>query len=389
MTRKGQTVRIRRLITAAALCLALPISASAADTVSTTTDPATGDVAHDVYTVHGVVVQRIALESTFVLVGADGSALAIAAPTSPPIGHRAVLRVQRVGATIREVSLVRLGPFVPDVHIRGAVTFVSPHQRRYTLSQGGASIAIRHRLRGALPALDTVVTVGTRITRTGALVERRLIPDGEEGGSLQAVGTLEDVVPPTGDPIITSTEELTSGCPFGCIVVSGDDQGGPDTIPIALTSQGLLDRSDADPLRAAPPLATAAAAVWSVFADIAQRFRTLAGAAAHHGPTQPIVEIGWNQVENVPAIAARTMPAPSSVRVCEASGNDYGLVTAAACPAGTTARRSSTEALTRVANTGAACVTGLTLSSATTVYVTGEAGCISSDTDVSAPVTLK
>jgi hypothetical protein len=339
--------------------------ANAAGTgVGTTTDPFTGDAGTQVYTVHGVVVHRIPLENTFVLAAADGTMLAISGQTLPPFGRRAVVRVQRVGATVQEVTLVRVGTFVPDVHLHGTVSFVSPRGRRYTLSAGGASIGIRHRLKGQIPALGSVVTLGARETADGLLVERRLIEVGGTAAAVQAVGTLEGVIPPTTDPVLTSTEDLTSGCPNGCIVISGDDQGSAgDAIPIALTTSAF-----------SPSIQSAASAVHQ--------------AAKKPGGGQPIVVAGWNKVTNKPSFAVRPTATSAPVSACGAAGGDYAIVTSGACPSGSTTKRVSTSSLTKVTNLGSACVTGLALSGTATVYATGPAACIDAPPPAT-PVTLK
>jgi hypothetical protein len=370
-------------------------SARATETgVGTTTDPFSGAAGAQVYTVHGVVVHRIALESTFVLAGADGTMLAITGQTLPPFGRRAVVRVQRVGATIQEVSVVRIGAFVPDVHLHGTVSFVSPRGRRYTLSAGGASIGIRHRLKGSIPALGSVVTVGARETAGGLLVERRVIQDEGSTTALQAVGTLDGVIPPTTDPVLTSTEELASGCPNGCIVISGDDQGGAgDSIPIALTASGIrVPAADVAARPLARPPAFTALALWSVFTAISQQIQSAASAVEQAGKkpkgNQPIVVAGWNQVTNKPGFTVRTTAVSAPVAACSVADGDYAIVTSSACPSGTTRRHVSTGSLIKVTNPGSACVTGLTLYGTTTVFVTGAAGCIDV-TPPSAPVTLK
>lgn len=349
-------------------------TAHAADPgAGTTTDPFTGVVGPQAYTVHGVVVHRIPLESTFVLAAADGSMLAISGQMLPPFGRRAVLRVQRVGATVQEVSLVRVGAFVPFVHLRGTVSFVSRLGRRYTLSAGGASIGIRHRLKGTIPALGSVVRIGARETADGLLIERRVIDGGGPAAQVEAVGTLDAVIPPTTDAVLTSTEELTSGCPNGCIVISSDDQGGAgEAVPVALA-------------------ATVPDPSWSALAAADEQIQTVASTAKQAGKkpvnTQPVVLAGWNQVTNKPSFAVRRTVLPAPVTACSAPGGAYAIITGGACPSGTTRNPVPTSSLIKVRNIGTACVTGVTRGTAT-VYATGPAACIDAQL-VSAPVTLK
>ncbi len=204
--------------------LLLAPAALAATPPPTTTNPLSYGQRGRIYTVHGVVVHRAPLLGRYVLVNRRGDVLAVATQGRlPRFAHKITARIQRVGYTWQQLS-VSVGGSVSSVVLHGVVTDVSPRGKRFTVSDGFASILIHHHLARALPKLLDRVTLRAHISASGRLIERKLVDHGFKSGDVTIVGALRDVIPPTPDVVETTTEELPAGaCANGCEAISGDD----------------------------------------------------------------------------------------------------------------------------------------------------------------------
>ena len=343
-TRPGVTVQRRISLWASLIVLfglAVTSTALAAPTPTTTNPLAHGQLGR-IYTVHGVVVHRAPLLGRYVLVNRRGDVLAIATQgRMPAFGHKITARIQRVGYTWQQLS-VSVGASVSSVVLHGVVTDVSPLGKRFTVSDGLASILIHHRLARVLPNLLDRVTLRAHINARGRLVERKLVDHGFKSGDVTIVGTLRDVIPPTPDTVETTTEQLPAGaCANGCEAISGDDSAeSTDLVLVPLPA-------------AAPPasndLTVGAAAFDPYLSGFLSAVEGLAGAITSEAmidetqappaiPTGPvIVPIGTITIEYTPSPSPAPTVLPASTPTCP-TGQTYTYpADACECPPGDTA----------------------------------------------------
>jgi hypothetical protein len=321
--------------------LAVTPAASAAHRTPTTTDPLGHGQLGQVYTVHGVVVHRAPLLGRYVMVDRRGDVLAIATEGRPPtFARRVTARIQRVGYTWQQLS-VTVGAPVSSVVLSGVVTDVSPRGKRFTVSDGLASVLIHHRIARVLPKLFDRVTLRAHINARGQLVERALADHGFKSGDVTITGVLRDVIPPTPDSVETSTERLPAGaCKNGCEAISGDDSAqSTDLVLVPLPSAAPTTSGDL----------TAGAAAYnpfiSAFLNSVQGMQGTITSEAMFDQTQPpapiptgpvIIPVGTITIEyNSPPSPAPTV-LPTSTPSCP-TGQTYTYpADACECPPGYT-----------------------------------------------------
>ena len=339
--------RIGRWILLAALsALAVAPSALGDQGGPSTTNPLGYGQLGRIYTVHGVVVHQAPLLGRYVIVNRHGDVLAIATQGPPPgFAHLITARIQRVGYTWQQLS-VTVGAPVSSVVLHGEVTNVSPLGRRFTVSDGLASIPIRHRGARALPSLFDRVTLRAHINARGRLVERALVDRGFKPGDVTITGVLRDVIPPTPDSVETTTEQLPAGaCANGCEAISGSDSAlSTDLVLVPLPTAAPPSSNDLSARTAAfDPYLTG---FLNVIGNLHGAITTEAMLDQSQPPpalatSPPIIPIGTITIEYSPTPSPAPVVLPTSTPTCP-TGQTYTYpADACECPPGFSASGAS------------------------------------------------